>query len=121
MALPALKGRLCSMALNVPVPDGSTVDLVSILGKPTSASAVNELMAKAAQGSRALSFTSEPIVSSDVIGSTYSGVYDGLATMVMDETMVKSIIWFGNGWGYTARAVDLMERLAGFDGSGVNA
>jgi glyceraldehyde 3-phosphate dehydrogenase len=121
LALPALKGRLCSMALNVPVPDGSNVDLVTILAKPTSATAVNELMAKAAQGNRVLSFTNEPIVSSDVIGSPYSGVFDGLATMVIDGTMVKSIVWFDNGWGYTARAVDLMERLAAFDGSGVSA
>jgi glyceraldehyde 3-phosphate dehydrogenase len=120
LALPALRGRLCSMALNVPVPDGSNVDLVTFLARPTSPAGVNKLMAKAAQGSRVLSFSNEPIVSSDVIGSPFSGVYDGLATMVMDGTMVKSIIWFDNGWGYAARAVDLMERLAALDGSGVS-
>ena len=112
--LPALKGRLAGMALNVPVPDGSNIDLVAVLEKPTTAEAVNAAVAAAATDSRILEYTDEPIVSSDVIGNPHSAVFDGLATIVMDGTLLKAVIWFDNGWGYSARAVELMEKLAAF-------
>jgi len=112
--LPALKGKLAGMALNVPVPDGSNVDLVAILEKPATRESINAAIERAAAGSSVLEYTDEPIVSSDVICNTHSAVFDGLATVVMEETMIKAIIWFDNGWGYAARAVELMERLAGF-------
>lgn len=112
--LPALSGRLAGMALNVPVPDGSNVDLVALLEKPTTAAAVNAAIAGAATDSHILEYTDEPIVSSDVIGNTHSAIFDGLATVVMDGTMLKAVVWFDNGWGYAARAVELMEKLAAF-------
>ncbi|MBU1228225.1 MAG: glyceraldehyde-3-phosphate dehydrogenase [Actinobacteria bacterium] len=112
--LPAVKGKLAGMALNVPVPDGSTVDLVAFLEKPVTRESVNAAIKKAAADSRILEYTEEPVVSSDVIGNTHSAVFDGLATVVIDETMIKAIIWFDNGWGYAARAVELMEKLAEF-------
>jgi glyceraldehyde 3-phosphate dehydrogenase len=56
-------------------------------------------------------YTEDPIVSSDVIGSTYSGIYDSLATLVMEETMAKTVVWFDNGWGYTARIVETIGKL----------
>jgi glyceraldehyde 3-phosphate dehydrogenase len=112
--LPAVKGKLSGMALNVPVADGSAIDLVAILETPATAETINAAVKKAAADSSVLEYTEEPIVSSDVIGSTHSAVFDGLATVVMDETMIKAVIWFDNGWGYAARAVELMEKLAGF-------
>jgi len=112
--LPAVKGKLAGMALNVPVADGSNVDLVAFLEKPATVESVNAAVAKAAADSRILEYTDEPIVSSDVIGNPHSAIFDSLATVVMDETMIKTVIWFDNGWGYAARAVELMERLAEF-------
>ena len=112
--LPAVRGKLVGMALNVPVPDGSNVDLVAILSRPATVEQGNEAIAAAAVDSRILEYTDEPIVSSDVIGNTHSAIFDGLATIVMDGTMLKAVIWYDNGYGYAARAVELMERLAEF-------
>jgi glyceraldehyde 3-phosphate dehydrogenase len=113
--MPELAGRIQAMALNVPVADGSTVDLTAIVAQPTSREAVNAAVAAAASGrfSGVIEFTADPIVSSDVRSSTYSGVFDSLSTMVMEETMVKTITWFNNGWGYSARIVEILEQMAG--------
>lgn len=110
---PELAGRLQGMALNVPVPDGSTVDLVAKFSSPISKESINAAIHAAAVGPFAgiLDYTEDPIVSSDVIGATASGVYDSLATMVMDDDLAKLIIWFDNGWGYTARIVQTLERM----------
>ena len=104
-----------AVALNVPVPDGSTVDLVTITSQATTRDAVNEAVAAAASDhySGILEYVTDPIVSSDVKSSTYSGVFDSLSTMVMADTMVKTITWFNNGWGYSARVVEVLERLGG--------
>lgn len=111
--LPQLEGRISAMALNVPVPDGSTVDLVVDLDATPGAEAVNAALRTAAEGrfSGSLEYTEDPIVSSDVRGSTASGIVDGLATMAMDGDLVKVITWFDNGWGYTARIVEVLDRL----------
>jgi len=113
--MPELAGRIQAMALNVPVADGSTVDLTAIVGQPTSREAVNAAVAAASTGrfKGVIEFTADPIVSSDVRSSTYSGVFDSLSTMVMEETMVKTITWFNNGWGYSARIVEVLEQMAG--------
>jgi glyceraldehyde 3-phosphate dehydrogenase len=113
--MPELAGRIQAMALNVPVADGSTVDLTAIVSQPTSREAVNAAVAAASSGrfSGLIEFTADPIVSSDVRSSTYSGVFDSLSTMVMEETMVKTITWFNNGWGYSARIVEVLEQMAG--------
>lgn len=113
--LPAMAGKLSGMALNVPVADGSNVDLVAILSEGATRDEVNGVIAKAATDSTVIEYTDEPIVSSDVIGNTHSAIVDGLATLVMEETMLKAVIWFDNGWGYAARAVEVMEHLAAFD------
>ena len=112
--MPELAGRIQAMALNVPVADGSTVDLTAIVAQPTSREAVNAAVAAAASGrfNGVIEFTADPIVSSDVRSSTYSGVFDSLSTMVMEETMVKTITWFNNGWGYSARIVEVLEQMA---------
>ncbi len=112
--MPELSGRISAMALNVPVVDGSTVDLTAIVRQPTSKEAVNAAVAAASSGRfrNVIEFTADPIVSSDVKASTYSGVFDSLATMVMEETMVKTITWFNNGWGYSARLVEVLELMS---------
>jgi glyceraldehyde 3-phosphate dehydrogenase len=111
--MPELHGKLQAMALNVPVPDGSTVDLVAHLNTATSVQEVNAAIKAATVGRFAgiLEYTEDPIVSSDVIGSPASGVFDSIATMVMGGDFLKAIIWFDNGWGYTARMVEALERF----------
>ena len=113
--LPELAGKLSGAALNVPVADGSNVDLVAILTTPVTVADVNGAIRWAASNSSVIEYTDDPIVSTDVIGNAHSAIFDGLATLVMDETMVKAIVWFDNGWGYAARAIELMDKLAAYD------
>ena len=89
--------------------------------QPATAEEINELLLEASDPAGPIGFTDEPIVSSDVIGSPNSGIWDSLATMVMDGTMVKAVIWFDNGWGYAARVVDAIGKLAAFDREGASA
>ena len=118
-ALPALQGKVAGLALNVPVQDGSNVDLVAFLSRATTAEELNAALRAAAEGSSVLAYTDEPIVSSDIIGSEYSATVDGLSTLVMMGTMAKLVVWYDNGWGYAARAVELIEKFAAFDRKGV--
>ena len=109
---PHLAGRISSKALNVPVDDGSTVDAVTRLRTETSASEVNEAVREACRSGYpgVFGFTDDPIVSSDVRGSTYSGIFDSLTTMVIGGNLLKTIVWFDTGWGYAARIVELLRR-----------
>jgi glyceraldehyde 3-phosphate dehydrogenase len=112
--LPALEGRLDGMAMCVPVPDGSCVDLVTLMRRPVERQEINEIVRSAA-GSRMrriIEYTEEPIVSSDVIGNSHSAVFDGLSTQVIGGNLLKTITWYDNGWGYATRVVELVERLA---------
>ncbi len=115
--LPELEGRLTSMAMNVPVSDGSVVDLVCWHEKAVSVGAVNEVMRTAAAGRwpGILDYETEPIVSSDILQSTYSGTFDSLATMTLGEKVSKTLTWFDNGWGYAHRVVELIDRLSELD------
>ncbi|MFH1103963.1 MAG: glyceraldehyde 3-phosphate dehydrogenase NAD-binding domain-containing protein [Actinomycetota bacterium] len=113
--LPQFAGKLSGIALNVPVADGSNVDLVATLATPTDKAAVNAHIAGVARGSEVIEYTDDPIVSSDVIGNTHSAVWDGLATMLVGGTLLKCITWFDNGWGYAARVVNAIEKLASFE------
>ncbi len=115
--LPQFEGKLAGMALNVPVADGSNIDLVAFLGTKTDPAAVNEAVRQAALNSQVIEFTMDPIVSSDVIGNTHSAVWDGLATILVDGTLLKCVTWFDNGWGYAARVVDAIGLLSAFDRS----
>lgn len=112
--LPKFKGKLTSSALNVPVADGSTIDLVIETSRPTTIEAVNTAVLSASQGpiSHIVEYVDDPIVSSDVRDAPHSAIFDSLATMVLAETMVKTITWFNNGWGYSARLVEVAERFA---------
>ena len=111
--LPELEGKLDGMALCVPVPDGSCVDMVTLMRRPVTAEEVNEVV-KSAAASRLreiIEYTDEPIVSSDVIGNPHSAVFDGLSTQVLGGNMLKTVTWYDNGWGYASRVVELIQRL----------
>jgi glyceraldehyde 3-phosphate dehydrogenase len=112
--LPELEGRLDGMALCVPVPDGSCVDLVSLMQRPVRAEEVNEVVKSAAatRFKHIIEYTDQPVVSSDVIGNSHSAVFDGLSTQVLHGNLLKTVTWFDNGWGYATRVVELIYRLA---------
>jgi len=119
--MPELAGKLSGIALNVPVADGSNIDLVAFIDKATTAEGLNAAMKQAADRTDVIGYTEDPIVSSDVIGSTHSALWDGKAAMVIDGTMIKAIAWFDNGWGYAARVVDVIGRMAAFAKEGASA
>ncbi len=111
--IPELKGKLDGMAMRVPVPDGSVTDLVCVLGRAVTKDEVNEAYSSVADKGGwegILEYTEDPIVSSDIVGNSHSCIIDGLSTMA-NETMVKTIGWYDNEWGYSCRLVDLAERL----------
>ncbi len=110
--LPDLKGKLDGMAVRVPTPTGSLVDLVANLKREVTIEEVNAAMKKAAEGPMKgiLEYTEDPIVSVDIIHNPHSSIFDALSTMVMGKT-VKVISWYDNEWGYSCRVVDLIEKL----------
>ncbi|MCO6502922.1 MAG: aldehyde dehydrogenase, partial [Acidimicrobiales bacterium] len=96
------------------VPDGSTVDMVADVERETTVEEVNEAVRKAIEKiPEVIEYVADPIVSSDVRMNSHSGVYDSLATMVTGGNLVKTIVWFNNGWGYSHRVVEVAERIAG--------
>jgi glyceraldehyde 3-phosphate dehydrogenase len=111
--LPHLKGRLDGIAMRVPVPDGSIVDLVATVSKKISVEAVNEAVRAAAEGSLRgiIEYSTEALVSGDIIGNPHSCIFDAPLTRVAGRTM-KVFAWYDNEWGYTNRVVDLARRMA---------
>ncbi|MYD04880.1 MAG: type I glyceraldehyde-3-phosphate dehydrogenase [Acidimicrobiia bacterium] len=111
--LPELLGKLDGMAMRVPVPDGSLVELVAELETPVDVATVNGAIKEAARGpmQAVLQYSEDPLVSSDIIGNAHSSVFDAEATEVLGEDMVKAVSWYDNEWGYSSRVVDLIERL----------
>jgi len=116
--LPEMAGRLDGLAMRVPVPDGSVVDLTVTLRCDVTVEQVNEAMKTAAEGSLRgiLSYCTEAIVSSDIIGNSHSSIFDSELTQVMQKRMVKVVAWYDNEWGYSSRVEDLIARLAKMDG-----
>jgi glyceraldehyde 3-phosphate dehydrogenase len=113
--LPELKGKLDGVAMRVPVPDGSTVDLVAELTKPATVASLNAAMKEAASKpplAGILAYCEDPIVSSDIIQDSHSATFDSLCTRVLGGNFVKVIAWYDNEWGYSCRVVDLIGRLA---------
>ena len=112
--LPALKGKLDGVALRVPVPDGSIVDLVAEVKKSATVDLVNSAFKSAAVGQMkgVLEYSDEPLVSADIIGNPHSVVFDSLSTMVLDNNLVKVFGWYDNEWGYSNRIVDMVLKLA---------
>lgn len=116
--LPELKGLLDGVAMRVPVPDGSLVDLTVEVDTDVTVEQVNAAMKAAAAGPMRgiLSYCTDPIVSSDIIGNSHSSIFDAELTQVMQKRMVKVIAWYDNEWGYSTRVENLIERLARMDG-----
>jgi glyceraldehyde 3-phosphate dehydrogenase len=112
--IPRLAGKLDGMAMRVPVPDGSTVDLVVEVEKDVTVEQVNAAIQKAANGALRdiVEYSEAPLVSSDVIGNSHSSVFDAPSTQVLGGNLVKILAWYDNEWGYSNRVVDLIERLA---------
>jgi glyceraldehyde 3-phosphate dehydrogenase len=111
--LPDLDGKLDGMAMRVPVPDGSTVDLVVELDRDVTVEEVNAALKEAAEGDFAgiIEYTEDPIVSTDIIGNPHSSIFDASGTQVLGGNLVKVMSWYDNEWGYSNRVVDLIERL----------
>ncbi|MFT6094756.1 MAG: glyceraldehyde 3-phosphate dehydrogenase [Pseudohongiellaceae bacterium] len=118
LVLPELAGKLDGLAMRVPVPDGSLVDMTVELINPVTVESVNLAFAAAAAGplKNILAYSTEAIVSSDIIGDSHSSIFDSLLTQVMGETMVKVVSWYDNEWGYSTRVEELIGRLARMDG-----
>ena len=110
--IPELKGKLDGLAVRVPTPTGSLVDLVAVLKKEASKEEINAAMKKAAEGPMKgiLEYTEDPIVSVDVIHTSASSIFDSQSTMVNGK-MIKILSWYDNEWGYSCRVVDLIPLL----------
>ena len=114
LVLPELKGKLDGIALRVPTPNVSVVDLVAEVEKPATKEAINALMKQAAEGSLRgiLQYSEEPLVSVDFRKNSNSSILDAPYTSVLDGHMVKLLSWYDNEWGYSCRVVDLIRFLA---------
>lgn len=114
LVIPELKGKLNGIAMRVPTPNVSIVDLVVQVEKKTFAEEVNRVLQEAAEGplNGILEYSDLPLVSSDYRGRDASSIIDASLTMVMDGDMVKVIAWYDNEWGYSQRVVDLAELVA---------
>ena len=112
--MPSLKGKLHGMALRVPTPNVSLVDLVVDLKQDVTAEEVNQAFYEVAEGSMKgiLSINEEPLVSMDYMTNDFSSIVDGLSTMVMGDRKVKVLAWYDNEWGYSSRVVDLVKYVA---------
>jgi len=111
--LPELAGKLDGLAVRVPVPNGSLVDLVVELKKQTTVEEINQAMKKAAGGKLKgiLEYTEDKIVSIDVVGNPHSSIFDAGLTMAMGKNMFKVFAWYDNEYGYSARMVDMLRLL----------
>jgi glyceraldehyde 3-phosphate dehydrogenase len=113
LVIPELKGKLNGISVRAPVPTGSLVDLVFTASKDTSIEEVNDAVRAASEGpmERYLQYTEDPIVSTDIVTSPYSSIFDSGMTMVVDDRLVKVFSWYDNEWGYSNRLVDLTQRV----------
>lgn len=118
IVLPELAGKLDGLAMRVPVSDGSIVDMTIELERNVTVEAVNAALKLASETSLKgiLSYCTDPIVSSDVIGNSHSSIFDAELTQVMGGNLVKIVSWYDNEWGYSTRMEELIGRLAAMDG-----
>ena len=114
LVLPELNGKLTGFAVRAPVPTGSVVDLTALLARETTKEEINEAFkAQADTGAfeGILRYSEDPIVSSDIVKSTHSSIFDAPLTQVLDGNFVKVIAWYDNEWGYSNRCVELAQRV----------
>jgi glyceraldehyde 3-phosphate dehydrogenase len=112
--IPELEGRLHGYAVRVPLPTGSLVDLTIEAERETSVDEVNEIFRGRADTDALegiLAYSEEPLVATDIVGSSYSSVFDAPLTSVLDGTQVKVVSWYDNEWGYSTRLVELAGRV----------
>jgi glyceraldehyde 3-phosphate dehydrogenase len=112
--MPELAGKLDGMAMRVPIPDGSIVDLVTVLEKEATAVTINDAVREAASGERLtniLLYSEAPIVSSDIVGDPHSSIFDAPFTKVVEGRFAKTLCWYDNEWGYSNRVVDLLKLM----------
>ncbi len=116
--LPNMAGKLDGMAMRVPVPDGSIVDLVCRLAKKPSREEVNLAVKQAAEGplAKVVEYSEVALVSSDIIGNPHSSIFDALSTITESDGFVRVVAWYDNEWGYSNRVVDLIDRLVEVSG-----
>ena len=115
--LPELKGKLDGIAMRVPVPDGSVVDSVFRLGKDVRIDDINEAVLTASQNngmSNVVEYSTLPVVSTDIIGNPHSSIFDAPFTKVFGGSLIKTLNWYDNEWGYSNRVADLVSLLAKF-------
>lgn len=113
LVMPELKGKFQGISIRVPTPNVSMIDMVCQVEKNTSIEEVNLALKKAAAGafSGILGYTDEPVVSVDMLGTNCSSIVDSLCTQVVDKDLVKIMAWYDNEWGFTNRAIDLLELM----------
>ena len=118
--IPELEGRLDGLAMRVPVPDGSVVDLTVDLEQPATVEAINAAMRAASEGPMRgiLEYCEDPIVSGDIIGNGHSSIFDSGLTQVIDGHLAKVVSWYDNEWGYSTRVEELIARLWEMDAPG---
>ncbi|MFB3828693.1 MAG: type I glyceraldehyde-3-phosphate dehydrogenase [Bryobacteraceae bacterium] len=114
LVIPELKGKLDGYSMRVPTPDVSVVDLVCVTGKNTTAEEVNAALKAAAEGPMKgiLAYTTDPVVSSDMLHNPNSSIVDALLTKVLADNLLKVVAWYDNEWGYSCRVVDLALFMA---------
>ncbi len=114
IVIPELKGKIDGIAIRVPTPNVSLVDLVALLKKDVIIEDVNEAFSKASEGKLKgiLQYTEEPLVSVDYMANPHSSIVDGLFTRVVDNNLVKILAWYDNEWGYSCRLKDLAKYIS---------
>ncbi|MEM6472670.1 MAG: type I glyceraldehyde-3-phosphate dehydrogenase, partial [Planctomycetota bacterium] len=115
LVIPDLQGKLTGIAMRVPVPTGSVVDLTVNLGKSATKESINEAIKKAAEGplKGVLFYAVDPIVSSDIVHDPHSSIFASDFTQVLGDKMAKVVSWYDNEWGYSCRTADLAAKLGG--------
>ncbi|MGB9836972.1 MAG: type I glyceraldehyde-3-phosphate dehydrogenase [Candidatus Saccharicenans sp.] len=113
LVLPELKGKIDGIAIRVPTPNVSLVDLIALVKKETTAEEVNAALKEAAEGALKgiIEYTEEPLVSVDFMANSHSAIVDALSTKVMEKNLVKVMAWYDNEWGYSCRLVDLVKYI----------
>ena len=119
VVLPSLAGKIDGMSFRVPIPDGSIVDLIFEVNKPTTVEEINRVMKEATENDMMgyIEYTEDPIVSVDIQGNIHSAIFDSQLTRAMDPNFIKVSAWYDNEMGYACRVVDLISKISELSGA----